>query len=629
MNDDVDVPIDADQNTRVAQYGCLRPLESAAIDAQMRAGARYYNELIALERTRRVVYRDLRRQHSPELDALEADEKALVAQLEEKREAIKGARKEARARAATADLDAEAKQLREQLRTLRTALKEARERAKASPELAKEIEALEARGKVWHRALRATTSAYWGTYLGEEASFQQARKAVVDPTFRRARGFERGTYTGQGAPEGRIGVQLQGGLSVAGLLAGTDTRLRLVDAPASMTGSKRRARLRLLYIRIGSEGRAPIWAAVPLVYHRPLPPDAVIKWCTVQRRVEGLDERWVCSITYALPAVPMPMRPGVVAIDLGWRKRPDASLRVAYWVDDQGKHGEICMPEGVRARLRKTRDLREIQDRHFNRIMLRLQGWLRARDAAGLLVPDWLQGARAWLAQTRSHRRLRELVLHWRQHRFHRDAVIFAAVLHWLHRSRHLYQWEVGAHRGALRARREVYRIAAAKLARSYGTVVVERFDLTAAKRLPAPEDHDEQAPRAQRAQLHQAAPGELRAAIVNAITRDGGVVADVDAAGTTSHCHACGGICVWDQGKSLHHTCEHCGELWDQDFNAATNLLRLWTREQSGDAQHAGGARKPAKRAARFAKRHAPKGAKDDAAEGSRGLRGRHSQSG
>lgn len=603
---------ESEPGTRVALYGCLAPLEGAAlVDAQMRAARRYYNNLIALERSRRVVYREMRREHCPDFESHEAEVSALSERLSALRDEIKRARKEARGRAATKALDDEARTLREQLAEARRAFKEARAAAKADPALAADVAALDERGQVWHRGLRATTTAYWGTYLLEEQSYAQARKAAVDPSFRRVRGHERVSRTGRGEPAGRIGVQLQGGLCVEDLESGIDARLRLVPNPDA-----RSPRHRLLYIRVGSEGRRPVWAVVPLVYHRPLPREAEIKWCTVQRRVVGVREVWECAITYVLASTPMPQRAGTVALDLGWRKRPDASLRAAYWVDDQGAHGEILMPVRVREKLRKARDLREIQDRRFNRAVRWLRSWCAARERAGRLLPDWLEDARAWLHLTRSHARLRQLVMRWRDARFADDARIFAPLERWLHRSRHLYQWEVDVRRRALAARREVYRLVAADLAKRYGVVVLEKFELTRVKRLPAPEQHDEQAPRAQRAQLQQAAPGLLRDAIRNATMREGGVVAEIDAAGTTAHCHACGGVCEWDQSAALHHRCEHCGALWDQDENASRNLLARWTRERLSAAKTPAGARTPRKRTARFAKRHRSESATDSPSE-------------
>ena len=62
----------------------------------------------------------------------------------------------------------------------------------------------------------------WGAYLLAETAAEQARKSRTEPHFRQWDGT------------GTIAVQLQGGLTVANLLAGTDTRARLsLDFAAS------------------------------------------------------------------------------------------------------------------------------------------------------------------------------------------------------------------------------------------------------------------------------------------------------------------------------------------------------------------------------------------------------------
>lgn len=597
------------REARVAQYGILPPVEGGkVVRDQMRSTARYYNDLIALERTRRAVYRDLRSQFA-DMAPIEDRATRLASELSGLRDAIKAARKDARRRVETRELDDRAKSVYVELKAARDALKLARAAARDDVELQGAVRELDARALVWAKALRATTDSYWGSYLLAEASIEQARKATVDPTFRRARGRERIAREWQSSAEGRIGVQIQGGMSVAELLGGEDTRLRLVDAPESYRGRRtsarglRRCATKLLYVRVGSEGRAPVWAVFPLILHRSIPSEATIKGATVSLRVEGMRELWTANLTYVREAVPMPQHAGVVALDLGWRKRPDASLRVAYWADDQGGHGEILMPPLIRDQLRRARDLREIQDRHFNRAVRWLQRWLSVAD--GDALPLWLARERTTLGQWRSHARLRDLVLRWRDARFGGDRRIYEALERWMHRSRHLVQYEDGARSNALRARREVYRMAAVQIARQYGAVVIEDFDLNKAKRLHAPEQEAD-APRAQRAQLHASAPGELRQAITQAVRRDGGVIVSLSAIGTTSHCHACGGICEWDQADEISHVCEHCGAAWDQDHNAAVNLLGAFTRERLGDAKNAVVARETSKRSKRFAKRGA-----------------------
>jgi Putative transposase DNA-binding domain len=571
---------------RVAKYGCLAPIEGREhVEEQVRLAARYYNELIALERTRRVVYRDLRDQYVPGLEANTSRVRALADELDALRTEVKTARKEARGRVQTADLDKRAKTLREELKAARETLKAARAQANEDPGLQEAGAALEERAKIWHKALRAERSPFWGTYLLVEASVEQARKALVDPTFRRARGRERVSETGIGMAEGRVGVQIQGGMSVAELLSGEDNRLRLVDAPPELAGKRgtsaramRRGARKLLYIRVGSKGREPIWAVFPVIYHRDIPEYGRVKSVTVSLRVSARREQWTVQFTYTHEPIPMPPRAGILALDLGWRNRPDEGLRVAYWCDDRGEHGQVTVAPRIRERVRRGRDLQEIQDLRFNRATSALQRWLSVR----VLVPDWLDKERQHLGQWRSHERLRRLVFHWRDHRFAGDRTIFNILEMWLHRSRHLSQYQDGCREGALNNRREEYRKVAAKIARNYGTVILERFNLAKAKRLPAPEEGD-RAPQAMRSQAFDAAPGELRSAIVQAVQREGGLIVELSATNTTSTCHACGCVCKWDHAADVWHRCEHCGVAWDQDENAARNLLTRFAREQSG----------------------------------------------
>ena len=68
--------------------------------------------------------------------------------------------------------------------------------------------------------------------------------------------------------------------------------------------------------------------------------------------------------------------------------------------------------------------------------------------------------------------------------------------------------------------------------------------------------------------------PSVLRAALLNACRREGLEVRIVEAAYSTATCHACHATETWDQAANLIHRCGTCGALWDQDHNAALNLL-------------------------------------------------------
>jgi hypothetical protein len=180
---------------------------------------------------------------------------------------------------------------------------------------------------------------------------------------------------------------------------------------------------------------------------------------------------------------------------------------------------------------------------------------------------------------------------------------------------------------GSLRHRKECYRIAASKLSKQYDTLLLEgddkgkAMDLAAMRKKPSAEEKEE----GERSNATMAAPGELRMVLVNAFSgyivsaphaaEGGAPIPEPDSApaggrsgagsgsgapsarggasgaesgarearqrvvyvpmkNTTKECQACGSIEEWDQGKVLHHTCSKCGLRWDQDDNAAQNLL-------------------------------------------------------
>ncbi len=560
------------REVRVHLYGCLRPTRNEEnVRAQMLAAHRYQNQLIALERCRRAVYRSLRSELC-DLGPFEQAVDARVKELAALRSEINAQRSAARSRLALRAESARAREVYEELRKARALLKEAQRAARENPAFQAAARELDERARTWQRGLRAHCGCFWGTYLAIERAMDQARRSTVDPEFKRWRG------------EGRISVQLQGGLTVEALHRGRDTRARLIPAPARWLGKAKSARgtrhkvRHLLQVRIGSTGaskREPVWAEFPIIMHRPLPDDALLRGIVVRLRKVGLSERWSASFTYAREPVPLPQHGGVVAIDLGWRKRPDNSLRVAYWVDDQGRSGEVRMPARVRARLAYADGLREIQDRRFAKTMTGLRRWLHAAQKR-FVLPPFLRDALPYLDQWRSHRRLHALVDAWRSHRFDGDKQIFAALCRWQVKSNHLYTWECHQRSRVLGYRREVYRMAAARFARHYGVAIFEDFDIAKAKRLSLPEQEGN-APRAQRGQLHVSAPGEFRLAVVQAVEREGGVAVKLRNNGTTSTCHQCGCVCKWDQKEDIWHTCEHCGSMWDQDFNAAKNLLAHW----------------------------------------------------
>jgi hypothetical protein len=170
------------------------------------------------------------------------------------------------------------------------------------------------------RALYAERRVHWGTWLQIADAVQHAVSSGEQPRFQR--------WTGDGV----IAVQLQHGMSPADLCACDDGRARLEG-----TGKHR-----TLWIRVGSEGRTPVWARFPLVYHREIPAEAKITWVRCVARRVATHTKW--SAQFVLDgvdgeALPAPVG-GTVAIDVGWRKM-DYGIRVATWIDDQGRSGDL------------------------------------------------------------------------------------------------------------------------------------------------------------------------------------------------------------------------------------------------------------------------------------------------
>ncbi len=417
------------------------------------------------------------------------------------------------------------------------------------------------------REARKVCGLYWGTYLVVEDAAQRARRSP-----KKTRVHEDGTeelslprfkrFDGSGT----LAVQLQKGLSAEELLAAKDPRAQL-DCSGKHP---------VLRIRVGSNGRAPVWAEFSTFYHRPIPKEASIKWIRlVCRRIEA-KYTWSAQFVIDAPeesfARPSPTK-GVVALDVGWRRLWKAQdqrdgLRVATWVDEGNNQGELKIPEYLLGRYEKCESLRSIRDNNFNAVMPKL--FAMKKGAAPWFI-EATASAHLWKASAR----LAALVVRWRTSRWEGDEASFALMEAWRKQDKHLWTWEANQRQGVLRARRDIYQKFGCFLAQ-YRTVVVEKLDLRDFAELPEKDEPKEpRAIRAARPRRFFAALSELFSCAADAVGRAGGEWRELSAAHTTETCASCGAVEVFDQAVDLRHICQHCGAAWDQDVNAARNLLR------------------------------------------------------
>lgn len=573
--------------SRIYTYGCLPTTEGAdLVNEQFLLAHRYQNKLVEIERQRRASYRGLMAAYDT-VSPLVAKLAGITEERDALRTAIKVARATARARTIVPDSTrARVQELLVAAKALRAEIREAKRVAAEDSLVAAELAVIEARAQEAQKAARAESGVYWGTYLLVERANDQARKSPTDPRFRRFDG------------RGRVGVQFQrtstpDGVDVLGIpvaiMFGDDTRMRIGAVPAEAWARRRGGPEHLtrtvVRIRIGTKDRQPVWAAFPMILHRPLPADGVVKLAWIRRynvspyRYETRPDHRAKPYRYELQVsveaasfIPIGCAgKGTAAIDIGWRTFHADGIRVAMIVDDQGREQEVRLPAVILERLAHTDSIRATRDQEFNSIKLRLLAWLLAQPDS--VEPTWHREQLQYLPQWRSPARLATAVWDWREHRVGGDEEIYPALEEWRKHERHLYQWEANKRVSALGHRKEVYRQLAHELSTRYATIVIEKFDLRRTARLAAPEE-DPNAPKASRHNRQSVALSELRNSLVQACRSRGVEVVEVNAKDSTMTCAACGALDKFDAAVNLIHACSHCGEVWDQDVNAARNIL-------------------------------------------------------
>jgi len=555
----------------VYKYGLRPPIEQAdRVMSELRAAHRYRNTLVEIERGRRAAQRALlvEQQLAPFELALTVAQAELTQALLE----IRATRQATRKRSETEPMRARLREAHVAVRNARGSLYLARAWLRADPALTTARDRIDGVAEGLRKNARAYRGCEWGTGGLVEKADEQARQMPLydgvepnDPRFQR--------WTG----EGRIGVQLQGGLELTELA--TDTQLRIGDGvrlPGQTKPSKHAERYRTLWMRVGSDDqRKPIWAVFPLKLDRPLPTNAIIKLAVVSRRIDGPRVSWTVELT--LDTTTCARRElcgrGTVGVDLGWRVFGD-EIRICAWDGDDGEASELRLHGRLLSGLSRADGLRAVRDKNFNAALAAYLAWT---DRQGPL-PAWMRprGIHQW----RAPGRLAGLCLRWSRTRFAGDAAGFDALDAWRKRDLHLWWYESGQRRGSLAARKDLYRRFAAWLAQRYDALVLEDFNLT---RVSSKGQANAQA----NANRHRVATSELRLILIHAFKSRGGRVVAVDPYMSTHECPACHVVTAFDAAAHVTYACSGCGVSWDQDESAARII-----RERESDAGDPQGAR-------------------------------------
>lgn len=563
---------------KVYQYGLLPPTENGAlVSDQMSLAHRYRNTLVEIEVGRRNAIRSAIESDPGVQAAKEATQQATDA-LRQEEDAAKVARSVGRTQeipAAQARKLAKARKLwKEAYKHFSTQVREAKSL------LVDEIKRINKVAHNLHLNARAHCGLYWGTYLVMEAAMDASRK---QPLYHGVRPQDP-SFVSWADSCHHVGVQLQRGLAVPATFGGTSTQLRIdrdgVHPKPMRDGSPRRGAV--LSIRVASHKAKPVWATFPMVMHRDLPEDGDIRMATISRRRVGPNTKWTVEIVVGEPvrAPSTSSIGGAMAMDIGWRQRGDGSLKLASWVGEDGRGGEVTLDTKMVSGIRKAQELSGLRKDKFNLILDATRDWVMANST---VCPGWLTTIASHMHNWRSIGRLAALARRWRKERFEGDAVGYDLLEAWRYHDQHLWSWESSQREKSLGARREQYRVFAAERAREYDVLVIEDFNL-AAKGIAQHKDM-EKGPENLTARSNRQLAGVsiLRLALVQAFLARGKKVVKVPPAFTSKRCNVCKKITHLKAEER--YVCEHCGSEWDRDENARANLMDIYRAERDASA--------------------------------------------
>lgn len=557
---------------------------------QLRLGHEFGNHLVELHRAHEAAVADLWRTR-PDIAAAEravlaAEEAAVALAARAKTEHVRD-RSSVHRSTTRADLAAARKAVRD--------ARQAHKAAKADAYAA--LEPSFARAKVEHRAKVkaarqdfASRGLYWGNYNAVLASHQAAvtrvaaqRRAGQPAELRFRRWTGEGTVTVQlqreaGAPQRTPELLASGGgqwRNVLQLAPWVDPG----QFDALSRSQRRQAGRGLVTLAVGDGQQITL----PVVVHRMLPAEADVTMARLtRRRVAGNWRMWITVVAKVPAARPVDQGPAV-AVHVGWRVRPDRSLRVATWqstvpltppphlagiVASRGTWGEVLLPASWRDQVDRLEGVRSVRDKALDRMRGDLAAWLDDHPLGG----DEPTGGdvRRW----KSPARFAALAIRWRDDPPPHGTDMAVDLEAWRRQDRHLWSWAAHGRDQLIAARRDAWRKVAAWLSANAATVVVDDSDI---RDLAArPEEGDDDQARRARANRVIAAPGELRGLVAATAKRDGRTVHVMPAAGITRTHLPCGHVIDRSDefAEQVVVWCPTCERGYDQDRNACEWLL-------------------------------------------------------
>lgn len=525
---------------RTYRYGARKPTNwGADVYAVSKRQVDFWNRLVGIEDGFLHRYRAALRA----VDHTLADEEEAVTALR---------------RASERDRSLNRTELRHRAQALAARRRAARDKAKPDLVLMEEDRRLEV------KRARQESGLWWPHYQTVLAEFDAARRA----------GFKRGgsVHRRQFGEQAKFSVLFPKGLPVRDFLNGRSQMAimsghRLAGGTDATDGRHRKrhhAALQLAIDRlVGQDGvKSYRYLQVPLLLDRPLPPTAIIKAITLQRHEIGSSQEWSAQFLLEMERGARDVgRARACGVDMGWRMTPKG-LRVACWAGSDGQRGEVLLPQSWLDKANYLDQLRRKiaeDSQRTAREIVALCG--EGGEGASQTMRAALLGF-----ESRATRILTRLAAGYSGAEAGSPAV---ALLQrwWIDNWREVNE---AAHLGKhlADARAGIYQEAGLYLARRYDTVAVEAMNLGRIADL-----RQKTSAGAVRRAMRWAALSVFQHWLRHQADKHGARHLVLPTMNTTQRCSQCGHLNRLDTRETIVR-CKGCRAEWDQDDNAATNLM-------------------------------------------------------
>ena len=132
--------------------------------------------------------------------------------------------------------------------------------------------------------------------------------------------------------------------------------------------------------------------------------------------------RWKMCFTVRVAAAKEATSTLACGLDIGWRKRPEGDIRVAYLVDENDHREELLLPGGDMDQFHKLDDLKSIMDHNFNEIRDKLTAGLKIAIEQKAVVPQALMEVFEYISHWKSPGRLVHAMKIWTANRLRTEA---------------------------------------------------------------------------------------------------------------------------------------------------------------------------------------------------------------